>query len=815
MKNNKFDRSDECFNYGPLKVTTSGDKTIYKSDLDKKQFTELQNKLVNAYDGIVDKINRLVENIALKVRELPAEELLHRAWMEMSAHHLGMKSEVEASSDDVASLRMLDYLQSVVASVEPNTELKTTISEEDWGSLKKYVGELFDLINGQYHLSSTAKKRMIDPSLDMNEEEFYFKSQIHWCNVRGERYLNHNEEHFSDLLLAHSEVIEKNFGITSKDLISELMKVQYSLTRGMPDSVKEMMDFRDKTLSAVEVKIKNGSQRDDDGSFSDIFQSVIKENGWAQWQEDIFGKFQGLDLFDLSKVTNIPEKLLSALSWERGEEKEFFSEGEFKGWPLRIWPVFKKPFIKLNGNYYCFDLNSLFDNLYRVMQRVIFTNVPEYKPEWNEKQKNVSEELPFKYLNKLIAGSNEYRSVYYRSGVGKKGRMEWCEADGLVSYDDHLFVIEVKAGAFTYTSPANDLPAYVKSIKGLVLNPSLQGQRFIDYLMSEPSVPIFDENHNEIGVLSHSDYRKITILPVTLDSFTEIAAQIQHLKSIGIELGKTPTWSISVDDLRVYSEVFNNPLIFLHFLEKRMDSFLSEVVESDDELDHLGMYLKHNNYVSYANSLKNTPETRINFHGYRLDVDNYFADKLKDPELPSPLTQKMPARLMEIIDVLSEDQQKGRTRISSFLLDCAEESRKTIIDNIDLVLMKQKENQRPLPLSLYGEVKLTVFCWQESCFARDENIVLEHSRSAMLAVNDDARLVIELFYSQDLVLEKVEWRDITKEEIPSSELAKLTELSNDLKKSRKGKAGKIGRNDPCSCGSGKKYKKCCVDLNSA
>jgi preprotein translocase subunit SecA len=24
-----------------------------------------------------------------------------------------------------------------------------------------------------------------------------------------------------------------------------------------------------------------------------------------------------------------------------------------------------------------------------------------------------------------------------------------------------------------------------------------------------------------------------------------------------------------------------------------------------------------------------------------------------------------------------------------------------------------------------------------------------------------------------------------------------------------GKAGKIGRNDPCSCGSGKKYKKCC------
>ncbi|HKK64153.1 MAG TPA: SEC-C metal-binding domain-containing protein [Bacteroidales bacterium] len=25
---------------------------------------------------------------------------------------------------------------------------------------------------------------------------------------------------------------------------------------------------------------------------------------------------------------------------------------------------------------------------------------------------------------------------------------------------------------------------------------------------------------------------------------------------------------------------------------------------------------------------------------------------------------------------------------------------------------------------------------------------------------------------------------------------------------------KIGRNDPCSCGSGKKYKKCCMETNS-
>ena len=63
---------------------------------------------------------------------------------------------------------------------------------------------------------------------------------------------------------------------------------------------------------------------------------------------------------------------------------------------------------------------------------------------------------------------------------------QWYEADGLITYDDHLFVIEVKAGAFTYTSPATDLPATIQSLRGLVLSPASQGGRFVDYLEAQP-----------------------------------------------------------------------------------------------------------------------------------------------------------------------------------------------------------------------------------------------------------------------------------------------------------------------------------------
>ncbi len=42
-----------------------------------------------------------------------------------------------------------------------------------------------------------------------------------------------------------------------------------------------------------------------------------------------------------------------------------------------------------------------------------------------------------------------------------------------------------------------------------------------------------------------------------------------------------------------------------------------------------------------------------------------------------------------------------------------------------------------------------------------------------------------------------------------SQLKRL--MNNSEKKQQNVKSGKVGRNDPCPCGSGKKYKKCCLN----
>lgn len=808
-KKSKTIQPDDYLSVGPLQMARYGKNIVYQTNWPEGKFEEMQEKLVERYPEVVRDIENTICKIVDIVTVLPPEKVLQRAWGEMAVRHMGMASESDADSDDAVSLRMVDYLQSVIASVKPKNSPKDEIEEDDWKALRASVEELFNKLNIDYQICQTALRRKQNPDFNIEYEEFYYKAQMYWCNIRGFRYLCHEEEHFIDLVSPHSDILGALFGITAEQLITEISKIQHALTRGIIEAGLELKEFQKVTMDALEPLLMETEQSTQD-EIRELMAGVIRDNGWEEWQEDVFGRFLGLDLFDLAKVTQIPPSLLNELSWEQGQDVEFFADGEFKGWPLRIWPIFKRPFIKLNDRYYCFDLYSLLDNFYRVLQKRLVALNEAYRTEWNKKQKEISEELPFKYLLKLLPGAKIYRSVYYRWHTGDTGNKQWCEADGLLVYDDHLFIIEVKSGAFTYTSPANDFPAYIESIKNLVLKPAVQGKRFVEYLKSEKTVSIFDEDHSQVGQLSNADFRHITICPITLDTFTELAAQSQHLKALGVDVGDFPVWSISIDDLRVYSDIFTNPLIFLHFVEQRMRGFKSDIIQTDDELDHLGLYIKHNVYTQYAKELQADSKAQLKFIGYRSDVDKFFTEKLHEPSIPSPLNQEMPEHLVEIIRVLSEGGKQGRSSVASYLLDCGGSWRNNIADSIGKTLASQKIHQRPLPLSTYGDIKLTIFCWQDPFLPRNEELAIDHSRAAMLVTGDNQRLMLELFFTAEGVLKGVEWANITMSDVSDSDMERLKSIAATLKTRRIEKAGKIGRNDPCPCGSGKKYKKCCI-----
>jgi len=805
-------RPDEAFSMGPISVARFGKNLVWKSAWPEGSFKKTQEQRIELYPRTVEKIDKLISEIASLIGELPPDMLLHRAWWEMSHLHAKVANEASVASDESASVRMIDYVQSVIAAAPRAHSPRQELKEEEWAMLRGKVDELFRTVSFEYQFCRTAKNRAEDPNFDSNFEEFRFAAEIYWCNVRGKRYQVHESAYLKDMFLPHSDVLQELFCISGEQFVEEITKIWHVLSFGISDAAEAFGRFQDDVTDALDKK-KIGLLPPTEDEMLALTAEVVKENGWEDRQNDVLGRFFGMDLFDLQKTTKLPRRLLDELSWSPGEEVEFFAEGEFRGWPLRIWPIFKRPFSQLNGRYYCFDLYSLLDNLYRVMQRVIRNLKPAYEQSWNRIQQKASEDLPFKYLEILLPGAKVWRQVYYR-GKTVKGASEWCETDGLLVYDDHLFVIEARGGAFTYTPLAIDFPAYVASLRNLVLKPATQGRRFVEYLKSADTVPLFDKDHKQVGEFSKKNFRHITICPVTLDPFTEMAAQVQHLRKIGVDVGSEPIWVVSLDDLRVYADIFENPLLFLHYVEQRMQGFRSNVIQSDDELDHLGLYLKHNHFTTYAQEIHGDSGARIRFIGYRASIDKFFSERMLDSTAPCPLKQEIPPRILEIVELLSHSDKPGRAEIVAFLMDIDAVGRTAVARNVDDELLRQPTTKRAMPFSMHAGVNLTVFCWTDAWAPRRAPLALYHTRTVFLVHEEARRLLLELSYTDAGVLKDVDWHWADLASLPSYELPGLRDSADALRRERIAKAksanGKIERNDRCPCGSDKKYKRCCL-----
>lgn len=245
-----------------------------------------------------------------------------------------------------------------------------------------------------------------------------------------------------------------------------------------------------------------------------------------------------------------------------------------------------------------------------------------------------------------------------------------------------------------------------------------------------------------------------------------------------------------------------------------MQAFRSDIVQCDDEFDHLGLYLEHNHYSTYLKEIQGHPDARIGLFGYRSEIDKFFYERMFDPNTPCPLKQDIPARLLQIIEVLSRSNKPGRAEVAAYILNISGTWRTNIDTSICEELFRQPATKRPKPCSTHGDAKLTIFCWTEPSGPRRSSSALYHAQKLVVMHNEARRLLIELSYSVVGELQDVSWTWVKFADILPSELPKLRSEANNLRQKRIAQAKtqhrKIGRNKLCPCGSGRKYKRCCL-----
>jgi hypothetical protein len=689
-------KPDDFFQMGPLSFVRYGKYIIAKNQRTPEQQEAFTLKAAERYPYVCKDIDEHVARIRSIVQEFDPLRLLQCAYFKCVQSMLGKTSESEYGRESIILARMLDYVQSVIVSSPGSYKADKSFDDNIWKMLHKEVSALYNILDIEYIVCRSSYLQANQKDYDYEYDKFYVIAEKIWLHVRCDRYFIHDMPHLRDLLTPHNEIFKELFCISVELFLDSIEKIQRSLSRGLTEVVEELLKLHEMWLKTAETT------KDDE------FQLFIHkfQCDHANEMQSIKDRFDDYDLFDLQIITELPVSILRELSWRPGENSEFFAQGEFAGWPLRLLPVRVRPFLCINDRYYCFDLVTLMDELYRTIQKLIIRLKPDYIENWNVIQKSISEDIPFKLFGKLLPSAKYYRNVYYQWVSGHSSHREWCETDGLIIYDDHLIILEIKGGAFTYTPPTSDFNGYIRSVGELIRKPAEQVKRFIDYLNSYDEVTLYDRSHHPIGNIRKSQFRIITPCCVTLDSFTDLAARTNKLHELGVSL-PIPIWSISVDDLRAYADVIDIPVIFAHFLEQRQNATIDPHFEVYDELDHLGLYLRYNFYTCHAREMGTSVNTdHLNWHGFRYEIDTYFHNLFANPDhAENPLRKEIKGYLYDVVRLLSSKEKRNKCKAGSNLLNMDGDARRQFNQVINDTLHKQKQKNRIMPISFIGNTK--------------------------------------------------------------------------------------------------------------
>ena len=754
-------------------------------------------QVIAQMDGHVLRIRHLISQYD------PLELLKHGFWA-MSGSMFGKMSEGDYSFEDGVMPWMVDYVQAVIVATPP-APVTVELTNDAWDLLHDEVRAIYELLFLTFHIVNSARLKATQPDYDLDYDGFCVQAQMNATFVRALRYPVHDWEFLHDFLGPHDDELRKLFDVSVVDLVKAIQQIHDSMAR---DSIAAISDMRDEQHRAIHDL--DGMGKPD----IDVLLNRIADDPQRRERMDsIYGRLMGLDLFDLERITTLPAKLLDELSLEPGQDTKFFAPGEYVGWPLRVFPTKWRPFLKVKGHHYCFDAVNLMDDIYRAMQRLICRLDPGYVNIWKDRQQEASERRPIELLQELLPGATAYRSLHYPRKSADKLRVEWCELDGLLIYDDLLFVVEIKGGAFTWSPPLTDFPAYLKSVETLLKRPADQAWRFLQYLRGSETIALYDEQHQEIASLSEKSFRVVIPLCITLDALTTAAHQISELKTVGITVSET-VCAMAIDDLRIYRDIVPSGVIAAHFLQKRYEAECDPTVHVNDEQDHLGLYLAYLNYVRYARLLKHDFGEEVKcWTGYSRSVDEYYFLSQCDPERAKKPELAVRGYLKEIVKCINGKPLSGLCRCAAILLDFPKETRDDFESVFERGLARSAEEGRPFPFHIQGENSVTVFPYVPQVPRMSFQEQREYTLAWMINADVKNRLLLTVHCDATGRVVDVAWENLSLKDVRTCEQGRLRTLASSHASNRVAahlrKYGMIGRNELCPCGSGKKYKRCC------
>lgn len=644
---------------------------------------------------------------------------------------------------------------------------------------------------------------------DTSDIEFHAKST--WVLLRGNRYQVLEGEFYQYVLAPHDDVLKEVYGVSASDIAEGFQAMSDSTRSGHANAIMVMMgEFE----AAKAFAVAQGKPLE---HVMEAWAAVNIERTKAA-KLAIDDMFRG-GIANVSLHTKLPPALLSDLSYQRGEETEFFAAGDFAGTPYRTLPARKKPLIQLGSDYFAVDPCFTRDAGYRALLYNLLQRKPDYKKTFENRQKIMSEAAFADILAAQLPGATVFQEVYYKDPASNK----WSENDTLILVDDVLFLVEAKAGAAaTIASPELDFGRHAQSVQDLVLKAYKQCERFFNYLNSADEVPLYyqvDGRYQECGRIRRSHYRVMVPIGLTVESFSPFSAYCKKLPQIEPLLGKHGFVSMSIDDLLVLKRFLPTPGEFAHYMEVRQAVAAIRQAHLFDEFDHLGAYLIKNRFdQTIADQLKGGNVDMLIWNGMSDIVDKSFED-VNWQCRPFP-TQDFPEEVLKLLKALDATRSCGWLSAESHIRDLGRDGRINLAKM--LADLCQTLSQHPARYFLLGGDGEPLFVWlQREDQQVDWTKVNDKASSAALAVKVSSITCVMAEVSADGIYHRAQPFTVHVPTERTEENAHIYEDATSMAKPTRAlnlklpknvvpslNIAKPGRNDLCLCGSRKKFKRC-------
>lgn len=471
------------------------------------------------------------------------------------------------------------------------------------------------------------------------------------------------------------------------------------------------------------------------------------------------------------------------------------------------------PIINLgNEKFISFQSYSIWESLYE-SPFFWFDKDEKYKKIASNNRGAFTEDFTADRLITVFGQENVFKNINIFKGKHIVG-----EIDVLVTFGKYALIIQAKSKKLTIEARKGNSQKLEDDFKKAVHKAYDQALECCDFLQ-DPSV-VFKQQDLVLNIdTTHID----SVFPICIisDYYPALAAQVREFLNIKTTQTIKNPYVMDVFLLDLITEMLDSPLFLLDYLEKRCEFGLALL--SNHELTILATYLKQNlyfetdaNMIMLEDSLSG--ELELSMLARR---EGFNIPKTPTGLLTLEYEYKFIGNLLKELKFSSSFKSQ---KLGFLLLSLS----KTTLEQLDTSIKKMIDafsfgkEQSDITIGISeGNTGFTIHCNDLEIIEALKQLK-DHCNFRKYSTKADSWIGV-IYSPSELKIRFIEYNDMPwkqdyqmdrKVETLQAKLTQRSLLRKDTFQQTTiiRDMNKIGRNEQCPCGSGKKYKKCCLNI---